>query len=518
MNASSAQADAGSEKAGAQWRWLLIAIVVCFAAITGQSLWNDEALTAVKAMQPTIHDWWREMTTDKASDLQMPLYMLYVWVFAKFFGTSEWALRCANIPWFVMGIGAFMSAFQGPKKILLAVVALMSPFAWYYIGEARPYAMQLGASLMIFAALYRFGIAKEIPIPGERKWVTLFFLGVVLLSGSSLLGMIWAGSAFLALSLVLTRAKLLKLARAHPILCAVSSCILAALAGYYLWTLKQGARASDVGRTDSRNLVFIVYELLGFSGLGPGRLEIREEGWRAFVPFAKWLFIYGVLILDLLILGVWRIYHGQTRAKLAQMILVTLLPMALILGAGYVKSFRVLGRHFTPLLPVILFVVWTGLKARWARAHWASKPLAFGFVILSLISCLSIRFAARHERDDYRSAAGFAKAALETGRAVWWNAGREGAEYYRLSLTGQPGKDAALWLMNPAQEQLANLPPPDFIMASKPDVYDGHAVITQYIAKSSYSPVGVLPAFVVWQRKKDIKSPPSQSVSANLIE
>jgi hypothetical protein len=513
MNASSAQADAGETKTGPQWRWAFLGVLMCFAAITHQSLWNDEALTAVKAMQPSLHDWWHEMLGDKASDLQMPLYMIYMWGFAKLSGTSEWALRCANIPWFVTGLWAFMRGLTGPKKMSLAFIVLLSPFAWYYIGEARPYAMQLGASLMIFAALYRLGKDKVKVMKGERGWVLLFLFGVVSLSGSSLLGMIWAGAGCLAAGFVLGLDALTKLVRTNLVLCLISFFLLAGLAGYYLWTLQIGARASDVGRTDARNLVFIIYELLGFGGLGPGRLEIREEGWRAFLPFAKSLFIYGMLILDLLVLGGWRICREQTRTKLCAIVLIIVLPMVTILGAGYVKEFRVLGRHFTPLLPVILFILWVGLQARWSRPHWASRPLAIGFVILTLASCLSVRFAARHERDDYRDAAGFAKAALETGREVWWNAGREGAVYYELPLAETPNtSNAALWLMNPTVKMLQDSPSPEIVITSKPDVYDGNRIIAEYLAQGNYTKVGALPAFIIWQRKTAFNASPQQSV------
>ena len=441
MKPASQPADSRSpQTASYVWLWALLAFVVCLAAISRQSLWIDEALTAAKASQSDLRGWWQAMLADKASDLQMPLYMIYMWGFAKIAGVSEWALRAANIPWFVAGIAAFIAALPSSKKIAFALVALACPFAWYYLDEARPYAMQLGASLITFAALYRLSRIENLSAQQESRWIAAFFFGIISLCGSSLLGMIWAGAACLSLPVLFSWQRLGEMARSHRAVCLFALSWLVAIGLYYLWTLKLGARASDVGRTDARNVMFIAYELFGLSGLGPGRLEIRADGLSAFVPFAKQLALYGAVILDLLILGGWQIYRSQTRRRLLSLGAVVALPMLAILGAGLMQHFRVLGRHFTPLLPVVLFVLCLGLSARWSRRHWISKPLLFAFVILSIASCMSFRLAVRHQKDDYRDAAVYANRALQSGQVVWWNAGREGAVYYQVPIADAPGK------------------------------------------------------------------------------
>ena len=91
------------------------------------------------------------------------------------------------------------------------------------------------------------------------------------------------------------------------------------------------------------------------------------------------------------------------------------LPVTMILGAGFVKHFRVLGRHFTPLLPVLLAILWLGFEKCLSQRMRLAKGFAWLFVVLSFASGLSFRFAARHEKDDYRDAAGMANAALAGG-------------------------------------------------------------------------------------------------------
>jgi hypothetical protein len=184
-------------------------------------------------------------------------------------------------------------------------------------------------------------------------------------------------------------------------------------------------------------------------------------------------------------------------------VLIIALPAIVLLGVGYVKDFRVLGRHFMPLLPVIWLVLWLGLKECSLRSGWMFRPIVCGFVALSLASCLSFRFAARHERDDYTGAAQYANRFLRAGDAVWWNAGKEGALYYSVPLVEKPAANThAFWLMNPTQADLQGLSAPELVIASKSDVYDARGAIAQFIAQNGYSKAASLPAFTIWQHPK----------------
>ena len=77
---------------------VLGALVIGALALTNQSLWIDEGNSAAKALQPSLARWWTTLVAEKGSDLQMPFYMFYLWAWCKAFGTSEIALRSANVP------------------------------------------------------------------------------------------------------------------------------------------------------------------------------------------------------------------------------------------------------------------------------------------------------------------------------------------------------------------------------------------------------------------------------------
>jgi hypothetical protein len=123
------------------------------------------------------------------------------------------------------------------------------------------------------------------------------------------------------------------------------------------------------------------------------------------------------------------------------------------------------------------------------------------FVGLSLTSSLSLRFAPRHARDNYRSAAAIARQALQDGKTVWWNANERGAAYYHLPLaTNGVAAGQALLLVNPSREVLLGTARPDMIIASRPDVFDDGGALAEFVAQSHYRLGTNLMAFTVWER------------------
>ena len=493
----------------AEWKaWTLFAFLFALAAVSRQSLWIDESLTAVKAMQPDFQAWWASMASQRASDLQMPGYMFYIWAFVRLMGHSEWALRAGNIPWFVAGFACTMRAIPGLRKIPMALVILFCPFAWYYLDEARPYAMQIGSSLMIFASLYAFSHQRsgmEWPV---SRWLCIFLFGVVTLSSSSLLGMIWAVSALLCALAVLKRDFCFKLLRENKVATGVAAILLTFLAVYYLWTLKVGARASDVGQTNVMSIGFLFYELLGFAGLGPARTEMRSGGIQSLLPFAGILIAYGVVTMDLLVLGLRKaLRHQGNGVNSLHVGLVLALPVLFILAAGVVQHFRVLGRHFAPLLPVLLLLISKGLRARLTSPRWIYRFAPLAYLALSLISCLAFHLASRHSKDDYRDAAGYARMSLQSGYRVWWNASLEGGLYYGLPLEPQPFKNRAkiTYLMNPSPATLAGLPVPNLVVQSKPDIFDGGGCVSNYLSSRGFVEIDHYPAFRIWMRSGGVK-------------
>ena len=197
------QEPAHPAKCQARFRWAgfafaAAALAISLVAISRRSFWLDEAATVVHAIQPTLAAWWQQLVQEKAANLQTPLYMLYIWGCGKLCGSGEWTLRLANLPWFVAGAVAFIMAFppRDRRRPIAACVTLLCPFAWYYLDEVRPYAMQLGAALFIFASLLQIRCAPE-GSSQERRWVVAFCFGSLVLAASGMLAMLWLVAAIL---------------------------------------------------------------------------------------------------------------------------------------------------------------------------------------------------------------------------------------------------------------------------------------------------------------------------------
>jgi len=503
-----------SSAAGRMVFFAVVLMLVFACAINGQSLWIDEACAAFKARQPDLAGWWGQMLREKGSDLQMPVYMFWIWLCGKIFGAGELALRAVNFFWFAPGLLALLWALSRRVALQLAVflAVVTSPFVWSYVNEARPYAMQLGASLFLLAALFHWS-ENPITTAAKRGWVCGVVMALVVLAGSSLLGMIWAVAAVAILMIVLPVDDFQRLIRRHAGVWLTGLVSLVLLGGYYLWTLKFGARASAVGATGWKSPVFIIYELSGFVGLGPGRLEIRESNGQGFQTYGMALAGFAGLAVILSGLAGRQLFQsGQTKKWLAVALWLAM-PATIILAAGLVLHFRVLGRHFTPLAPVWLFFLAVGVGAAW-QWNRLGRAVVIGYFLLCLVSCLSLRFAARHEKDDYRTAVALAKAALARGQSVWWNADDSGAAYYQLPLAtnGVSEHGKALKLDNPRQKMLLAAGRADVIIVSRHDVYDGHGAVAEFLAATHYRPITNLPAFSVWERGQIIESKYSQAV------
>ena len=371
--------------------------------MTGRSFWIDECTTAEFAKIPALADCWHAMR--HYPEVQLPLYMLYMRGWVQLFGAGEWVLRAAGLPWFIAGAVIF-SVGVGRRLgtvLLPALLVSWSAFASYYLNEARVYSLQLGVAL----ALVGSGVLVLSSILGgtaSRPWWRCFLASLFLLCGTSPLGAVWGFFFFAAFLLLLPRRHWADLWRRTPISTGICAAGLAALAAYYAWTLTLPARPTG-GITNAQTVAFVFYELLGLSGWGPGRLELRTAGASALKPFLVFVIPFALLLGVISWNGFKELSSRFTPRRLLAVVLMVAAPLLIIGALGIVTHFRVLGRHATPLLPMLLLVLAFGILRLAQRSPRLGRALAGLFLICCLGSTLMIRFAPRHEKDDYRTAA-----------------------------------------------------------------------------------------------------------------
>ncbi len=486
------------------WIFFLAVAVVAALALTSRSFWIDECYSARFAQQPTLTACWDLLRQIKGSDPQMPFYVLWIWGCEKIVGSSELALRAVNFFWFIPALIVLMRAFAGNRRgqVAIFLAALASPFAWYYLNEARAYTMQFSTSLILFATVGHWVRHPETSVVAERGRFFIFAGALFCLCGSSLLSMILAGAPLLLALALLPPERLRAFAKQFRAGIVVTLAALLVLGIYYLWTLHSGDRATGIATTGWKNAVFIGYELAGFAGLGPGRLEIRSGGAEVFRPYALPLAAYGAVVVALAFFALQDLRQKFGAKKLLLFLLAVGLPAAAVVLASAFSHFRILGRHLAALWPAVILLLGFGLASGWRRGM-AGKILGIIFVIFYLASALSLRFALRHEKDDYRAAAAFAKTALNAGQAVWWNADANAAIYYQVPLTrsGSPEPGKVTWVIHPTAEQLAAMKAPAAIVTSRPDVYDEEGSLARFAVAGGYRADTSLVAFKLWMLK-----------------
>ncbi len=487
-------------RSGGAWFYFLIIGLTLLLAVSHESYWIDEAGTGMVARQTSLHGWWRQVMDARSTELQSPFYSLYIWLFAQVCGSGEWALRAAGLVWLAPGLAVLATGFRrGDQRVAALVAALTSPFVWYYAGEARSYAMYLGASCVVLGAICRLS-QDELP-PGQQSlWLSVFLSGIFFLCGSCMLGVVWAGCALLVAFCVIPRPRLLQLWQTGRARVVVTLLLLAGLGAFFLWTLRIGARGHTAGTTDWRSVAFVLYEQLGLLGLGPSRTNLRQGGISLLRPYAPILLTASALTGAVLINGFRQMAKGQPAGRIAWIVLAVAGSALLLFGAGAAVHWRVLGRHCAGLMPLWIALLAFGLADFWRRPGLLGKAVAGACVALALWSCLSIRFASRHARDDYRDAAQCARLALGQHQVVWWNADEIGARYYKVPLdaTGTE-RNKAILLVNPAAESLARLEKPNVVIASKPDLFDNTGTVAEYLMRGHYRPSEQFPAFTVWR-------------------
>jgi hypothetical protein len=464
-------------------------------AINHQSLWIDEGITANAAMQSTLRNCWKSLAAVNGSDLQMPFYMSYIWAWQKIFGGSEIALRLANYPWFILGqiAGAFIWPDRR-KGLLFIVIAASNAFIWFYLNEARPYIMEYGAACVALCLLWSF--VREGPISRGKYW--LLSLTVIVLAGANMLGVAWSGTTILVAAF-LFRKKHLRPSFPPIVFCASMFVILGC---YYVWTLLAGARGATLPTRLLLNAFYLPYELGGFAGLGPGRLDIRTHGLSSFSPFIGPLVVFALIWTFVFLRAVRVSSSPKEKGGVLATLAYSVPPLIFLFLVGVLAHFNVLGRHAMPSLPLVFVLCTLGLWSLWQDRNVLGRAIVSLFFVLSIVSCLGIRLLPQHARDDYRGAAAAVSRLVADNSIVWWCANRETARYYRLPVTerSNEARQVILAITSPTRDEIAALPPPTIVVLSKADIYDSYGTITAMMRDQRFVQYQTLQAFTIWRK------------------
>ena len=116
-----------------------IALIACIISINGWSLWMDESSTAFFAQLPDIGSFVKTISNWNGSESQMPCYVFTEFLWAKLFGSSEYALRAINLLFIILYLLYFLWLYkrkdiEGTDKRKIQIFVLLtsiSPFILY---------------------------------------------------------------------------------------------------------------------------------------------------------------------------------------------------------------------------------------------------------------------------------------------------------------------------------------------------------------------------------------------------
>ncbi len=408
------------EAAFSSYIWILSALVYALAltlSITSQSLWTDEAFSAWLAAHRTFSALLHSLGTGDSSDLQMSLYYVYLFFWSKLFGTGEYALRAANIPFIlIFSYSLVWTSLRIYQSRLAWLAPALLPFVWAYAGEARPYMALLAFSTAALASLLGF-ISF-----GVKKFAWLFLTWVLL---GTLFHMLMLLVALPALVIAWPTRKW----RSWRVPLAAFGIPFLALAVFLAWTLARHQLQYEYAKPGIKQMASVFYELTGFSGLGPNRklsLDFRSH----IVSLA----LGGSAILAGSAFAIYRELRARANPVLHALSLAACVacvePVILAVITGQQPD----ARHLSALVPLFLFLL-TGVLAQHTRVAGAAMfLLAAGWLTADVRSAIFPEYG----REDYRKAVAAAIAIHQrTGADIVLDADPVAAGYYGLDLRGE---------------------------------------------------------------------------------
>jgi hypothetical protein len=362
----------------------------------------------------------------------MPGYQLYLWAWSRIFGLSEWALRLANLPWALLFTAALA---WGSERLLqmrrVWLIVCLSPFLWFYMNEARPYAMMIGLSMATTVAVLAY--AQDPSRYRRAPWWAV--LSLLVLWSVHMLAITLLPSLLLLLYLLrATPIKAMLRQWTAPILVALPFYLM--LGFYYLHTLRRG-NGGKIETPGLSNLGFALYEFLGFGGLGPPRAMLRlHPSLHTLLPYLPTVTL-GLLACAMLVLA----FVQESRTPAERRILKGLgisfaLGIMITFALAYAVHLSLLGRHLAVFPPLLAFLLLAGLpRSADPRMRRVAVSALLGLCLAWGASDFKQRMLPNYHKDDYRSASTLAEHALANGQSVLWVADRETAQYYGLQTT-----------------------------------------------------------------------------------
>jgi hypothetical protein len=430
----------------------------------------------------------------------MPLSMFFAWISGRMLGTQEWQMRAVNLLWGVLALAGMFRIGRRLQLPWLPLLLAIQPYFWFYMNEARPYALQIAGGSWLLAALVEFYTCKA---SGE-SWAWLLAAATFFLFLSTLLAPLPVAAVIVVCGAAAVLGRWKPGGKAVFILLGGAAANIPT-AIYYCSTLFRGAKGAQLWHVDLKFFGFVLYELTGMTGLGlpteeiralaksPHFLNVLASHWPQFALPALGF----VLVLSVMILGLRRRPAGVPPGMSTGLAMVLGMTALVFVGGSMALQKAFWARHFAPVFPFYVTLLGIAIAGAKDSRKLAVRWIPFLLCGLLALSALNLRLAPAWRKEDYRSAAQFARRALAEHQSVWWVASGYCATYYQLEYTSSRPEAGKATCLPPVEAK--SLQPPDVIIYScKPDIFDKDAAIQKIIEQKNYQTAARFKSFIIW--------------------
>ncbi len=410
--------------------FFLFLIICGLIPISGYSLWTDEAWTITEyAIQPDFKSLINSIVKSIGGDSQFPGYNIYIWLWVKLFGISELSVRYSNLPFYYISL--LFCIIYLPRnrnfKIWFLLLICLNPLIWFYLNESRYIISIFSFSLISLISLIHYFEGDE---KNKKLSIQVLFSSLILGTAFMMLYIFYLIPLFFILLYYLkmksrTLLGFIKQWKVHILILLITFLI---LGFYYLNTLLNGAGGTRL-EPGFNNMVFVFYDFLGYSGIGPPRNILRQN---PIIQFNS-VYFWGIVIFSLNYLISLGFIIKNFNVKHLYLLFGFLgLTIGLLIFYIFAKSFdfKFLSRHLIFFYPIFLFYSFSLFYENVLNKYKIfSIVLIFTFFSSLLYSNFNIRFNADYQKENIKTAS---EIAVEESNElkIMWIADRHGFEYY----------------------------------------------------------------------------------------
>lgn len=365
----------------------VIILIIAVVSITNGSLWGDEICRVVDPISGDL-----SATLKTALGFAQPGYMLFMLVWTKLVGTTEYLLRCSNLLFAVLAmVYVFKIVRSRGWSIWWSILFFAHPMFVYYMNEATPYIMVYSLAL---AFVYHVFCVGEFHALSNIIWINgIFLLGVYIHFMFGFIIILY----FVKCIMEMIRSRQTIFRHIKVMVCFSPFYL------FLLWLYIRNLNGTHTG-FGIKSVFYIIYSFLGMQGAGLSRNELRAGNFNHIQTGQIILLIaFAVALLLLFFTGIKEITAAIKKNK--DMAVAFIAYFIVIIVVSVPIGFGLWERHCMTVFPVFMIFACDIFNAYVKKKEFHKGILIVYFVLLCF-SSYNIIFNYYYSCDDVKGVAG----------------------------------------------------------------------------------------------------------------